>query len=49
VTISARGLCMPCAADRMIQPGVELRERSGPAYDEWCRAMIAHAQTLVGS
>lgn len=45
--MSARDLCHDCSTYRTVASADQLRDRSGPFYDEWRRAMIAHAVNLA--
>lgn len=42
--LSARALCVDCAAVNMARAAKELQAGRGPAYEQWVRSMLDTAQ-----
>lgn len=42
--LSARGNCSPCGVARLIAQNRQMKAKSGPIYEEWCRRMDWYKQ-----
>lgn len=48
VHLSTRGLCIPCAVQRMADVQLQMRKKKGPIYEKWLYR-ITHFQDGKGA